>query len=319
MKSITHKFISNTRDRLDKTITKNIPNLSRGYVSALIKSGNVTVNEEVICKPSFQSLPKDKIIVNLPPPKELTSKPLKADLDIIFENNDILAINKPTNLCVHPSHGHTDNTLINILLYHYPQFKNFDPINNIYRPGIVHRLDKDTSGLLVIAKNQIALNHLQHDLKNKKWIKKYYALVLNDSGQSRGTIDQNIIRSSRHRKKYTTTSTLQGKTAVTHYQVIQNFQFNRHTLSLVDITLETGRTHQIRVHLTSVNMPIIGDQIYCNKISQKISKQFKIKRQLLHAYSLKIINPTTKRPKTFKSSLPQNFQDIISSLQIIKF
>ncbi|MFA4930731.1 MAG: RluA family pseudouridine synthase [Patescibacteria group bacterium] len=315
MKPIVHQFIANQSSRLDKIITINIHNLSRGYIAALIKSGHARINQKIIYKPSHQVKIGDQIHIQIPPPQELTLQAQKADLDIIYENNDILVINKPAGIAVHPGPGHLHNTLVNILLYHYPDFKNFDPINNIYRPGIVHRLDKDTSGLLVIAKNQASLNQLQSDIKNQKWTKKYYALVLNNQYQSRGVIRKNITRSHSDRKKFATTMTKQGKTAITRYQTMQNFSFHGDNLSLVDVQIETGRTHQIRVHLLSENMPVIGDQTYYTKTSSKISKLLKIKRQLLHAYSLKIINPSSRRKKNLISELPTDFSEIINSIK----
>ena len=316
-KEIIHDILADSPERLDKCIAKHITNLSRGYISALIKTGNIQVNKTKIIKPSHKVKKTDIITIILPPPKKLTLKPQKADLDIVFSNQDYLVINKPPGMTVHPSHGHTENTLVNVLLYHYPEFKNFEPINNIYRPGIVHRLDKNTSGLLIVAKNQSTLKKFQADIKERKWKKYYYALVLNNNQYDRGVINKNIIRNPHDRKKFSPTNTAKGKTAITKYKTLKNYHFNNHHISLLEINIITGRTHQIRVHLASENIFILGDTSYFNKDSKKITKLLRINRQLLHAFKLIISDPKNKKQK-YEIKLPDDFVSTINHLSMIK-
>lgn len=305
-----YSVISTSIDRLDKIIAQKFPHFSRSYISQLIKNNFVQINNTIITKPAHQSRVGDNITIKIPPPTLIELIPKNEKLDIIFANQDILVINKPPFLPVHPSHGHVNDTLINILIHHFPKFKEFAPINGIHRPGIVHRLDQNTSGLIVVAKNQTAQQKLSQDLKNKKWTKKYLAVVLNNLEKSKGVIQKNIIRDPHHRQKFTTTSLDKGKTAITHFKVIKNINIAKQNLSLVEILLETGRTHQIRVHLASEDMPILGDNLYFSKESQKISKLLKINRQLLHSYYLKIIHPTTSKPIKFETNPPTDFDFI---------
>jgi 23S rRNA pseudouridine1911/1915/1917 synthase len=307
-----NSFTAKSNTRIDLSIKSEYPDLSRNFITSLIKQKLVNINNVTILKSSSLVKPNDIIEFCLPKPQTQNITPLDSPLDIIYEDNDILVINKPPFLPVHPSHGHQHDTLINILIHHYPEFKNFEAINGIYRPGIIHRLDKDTSGILVIAKNQKSMKTLQTDIKDKIWTKKYQAIVLNDSQKGRGVITKNIVRSSSDRQKFGISNLNKGKTAITNYSVLENYDYNKHHFSLVDIHIETGRTHQIRVHLLSENMPILGDTVYHTKDSQKISKSLNIDRQLLHAYSLEIIHPITKTKLKFTSQIPPDFEKIIS-------
>ncbi len=302
--------------RLDKIIANHLPKYSRAYIAQLIKQQHATVNQNIIDKPSYQVNCDDQIVLKIPPSTPLTISATKGSLDIIYEDQNFICLNKPSNLPVHTSFGHQTDTLVNILLYHYPNFINFQPINNVLRPGIVHRLDKDTSGLIIVAKNQDTLNFFQQEIKNHHWQKKYQALVLNDYGQSRGVIIKNIHRHPHKRQQFTTTKLInKGKTAETIYQSTSNYQYQNHQFCLLDVEIKTGRTHQIRVHLLSENMPIIGDQTYFNKDSKKISQLLKINRQLLHAYYLKIRNPQTLKTQIFQINLPLDFQKILSIIK----
>lgn len=311
-----YKFKNEYSERLDIAISKHLKQYSRSYINFLIKNSHLAINGNNIVKPSYHAKIGDLINIEIPETSTLNLNPKNSPLDIVFENNDLIVINKPSEITVHPSYGHNDDTLVNILIYHYPDLKKtFSAINNIHRPGIVHRLDKDTTGLIIIAKNQTTLNQLQQDLKNKLWQKKYYALVLNNEHKIKGTINKNIIRNQYNRKQFTSTATEKGKTAITKYKVKKNFTLNGNNLSLMEVELETGRTHQIRVHMLSENMPLIGDQTYCTKQSKEISKKLSVARQLLHAFSLKIKNPSTKKKMTFSAPLPNDFQDIIQLIE----
>ncbi len=308
-------FINKSQNRIDLAIKTTYPHLSRTFISDLIKQQCVLVNQQFINKPSLQVKPHDNIIIHIPVPQPSNIVPYDQPLNIVYEDNDLLVINKPPFLPIHPSYGHQNDTLVNILIYHFPSFKDFSAINGIFRPGIIHRLDMNTSGLLVVAKNQPSMNILQNDIQNRKWTKKYYALVLNNNNRSRGLINTNIVRCTSDRKKYCPTHLNQGKSAITNYATIQNYQYQSNQISLTDIQIETGRTHQIRVHLLSEDMPILGDPLYHNKESQKLSKMLHIKRQLLHAYHLEIFHPITQEKLIFNLPLPDDFQQIISIMQ----
>jgi len=307
MNKKTEKFIAQTAGRLDQIIQQEINPPSRNFVINLIKDGCVTVNQIVARKSGTTIKSGDQIQINWPTTQRASLKPLNQPLDIIFENQDYLVINKPPFLPVHPSYGHLDDTLINILAFHYPDFKKFGHINQTLRPGIVHRLDMNTSGLIVIAKNQNTLNQFQQDIKDKKWHKSYLAWVLNNSQRSRGVLKKNLVRSPHDRKKFTVTATDQGKTAITRYQIINSIKYEKNTLSQVKISIETGRTHQIRVHLLNENLPILGDEIYHTKDSKLISKQLKINRQLLHAAELTILDPHFHQPLSYTAPAPADF------------
>ena len=295
--------------RLDLLIAGAKLNISRSLAAELIKNGQVLINKQKVIKPGYQCQSGQLISINLPPAKELKLIPTKGKLDIVFSGNDFLIINKPPFVPVHPSFGHQNDTLVNILLHHYPKLaQTFQPINNIHRPGIVHRLDMNTSGLIVVAKNQDSLQKLQLDLQKQHWQKKYYALVFNNSQKDGGVIDKNIVRDPKHRQKYLATSLNRGKTAKTSYKIIKNFYYKQSLISLVDVQIATGRTHQIRVHLLAENMPILGDTVYFNKESAKLTKELKIPRQLLHAYYLKIDN------QAFQIGLPNDFQAVVDKL-----
>lgn len=310
------QFQSSNAGRLDLVIKKQLPAYSRSFINSLIKNNSVAINSLTVNKPSHMAKQGDKIKIIIPPAKSLNLIPLSGQIKILYEDHNLLAIDKPAGLPVHPSHGHSQDTLINLLIYQYPDFaKQFLPINNIHRPGIVHRLDKDTSGIIVIAKNQSTLNSLQEQIRQKLWAKKYLTLALNPIKQSRGEIQENIIRDRHHRQKFTITASGRGKSAHTSFQVKENYIFQQKFISLLDIQIYTGRTHQIRVHLSHHNMPILGDKIYNSKNSQLISKRLSITRQLLHAYYLKIINPDTKKEIIINSALPNDFSNVISKLK----
>ncbi len=309
------KFTSTSAGRLDKIINSHIDDLSRNYISKLIKDNHITVNNILTNKPSTNVKVGDIIQFTIPPAISQDIVPKNDHLDIVFEDKHMFVINKPPHLPVHPSYGHFDDTLVNILMYHYPKFKTFAPINGIHRPGIIHRLDQDTSGLIVIAKTVQAMQKLANDLKNKKWTKKYFALCLNNTNKTNGTITKNIIRNPRDRKKFIATSFDRGKTAITHYQSLENYTYQKNTISLMDISIETGRTHQIRVHLNSEKMPILGDKQYFTKESQKFSKTLQIDRQLLHSYYLKLIHPDNGKIIEFSTPKPLDFKQAINNLK----
>ncbi len=286
--------------RLDYYLSLEMNELSRSYAQKLIKDKVVTVNGRYK-KQSYIVNEGDIIELVLPDKEELKLEKENIPLDIIFEDNDIVVINKPQGLVVHPAPGNYTGTLVNALLYH---IDNLSTINGIIRPGIIHRIDKDTSGLLIIAKNDYSHKVLSNDLKNHEINREYIALCHGRLKQSNGTIDMPIGRDLRNRKKMAVTQ-VNSKNAITHFTVLKNFD----NYSLLKLKLETGRTHQIRVHLSHINHPIVGDPLY-----SKISNEFGINKQMLHAFKIKFNHPRSKEMMTFYAPFPNEFKNIIKKI-----
>lgn len=293
------KLISNEKEeRLDTFIKKNLTEYSREYIKSLIKNGDVLVNGE-IKKPSYKIKEKDIVEIKIPEPKELSLKPENLKIEILYEDDDIAIVNKPQGMLTHPTSKKREGTLVNALLYH---LKNLSQIGGVLRPGIVHRLDKDTSGLLVVAKNDFAHQLLSRDLKERKIKRIYYALVKGDLNQKEGTIS--IPLTKNFKSKRFVKPSLVGKEAETFFKVIKRYK----GYTLLEISLKTGRTHQIRVHLSFIGYPIIGDKIYGVPVPQ-------LKGQLLHAKKLIINHPRTGERLEFDSPLPDYFENFLKSLQ----
>ncbi len=296
--------ITNENDigaRLDKYLSNNIEGKSRSFIQGLIDSNSVLVNEKEV-KSNYKLRLSDEITVIMPEPIELDVKPEKIDLNIVYEDKDIIVLNKPQGVVVHPAPGNYTGTLVNGLLYHC---KDLSGINGVIRPGIVHRIDKDTSGILVIAKNDEAHNILAAQFKEHSIKREYYALVEGRFNNLEGTIDKPIGRNKKDRLKMAIVD--DGKRAVTHYNVLE--QYNNGT-SLIKCTLETGRTHQIRVHMASIGHPLVGDPLYGLK-----KQRFKLQGQVLHAKTLGFIHPTTKEYIEFDSELPKYYLDLLDYLR----
>lgn len=288
-------------ERLDSYISNELDEISRTYLQKLIKDKLIEVNG-LYKKPSYLVKEGDRIIVLLPEPKKLDIIPEDIPLNIIYEDEDLVIINKPQDMVVHPAPGNYTGTLVNALLYH---INNLSSINGIIRPGIVHRLDKDTSGILIIAKNDFAHRELSEQLKNRKVYREYIALINGVIKDDKGTIDAPIGRDPKDRKKMTVIST-NSKEAITHYEVIDRFT----KYSLVKVNLETGRTHQIRVHFLSINHPVVGDPVY-----SKGKNEFNLDKQLLHARKLGFIHPRSKGYMEFECEVPETFKNIIKNLK----
>lgn len=290
MKKIKYK---GTEKRLDAYLKDKL-DLSRTYIQKLINENFVTVNNKK-SKPSYKLESGDIIEYNTPPAKKLNVQAENIPIDIIYEDKHLLVINKPAGLVVHPARGNYSGTLVNAILHHCP---NLSGIGGVERPGIVHRLDKYTSGLIIIAKDDKTHKDLSQQFKDHKVEKKYLALVHGTPLNTEGEITKNIARHPKDRKKFiaTSLSSSEGKTAVTYYKMIKSFN----TTSLLEITPKTGRTHQIRVHLQSIGHPIIGDPYYSNKKTKK-------EGQLLHAYYLKFAHPITNKRITITTKLPERF------------
>jgi 23S rRNA pseudouridine1911/1915/1917 synthase len=305
--------------RLDKFLTENLKNLSRSQIKKIIVSKNIKINKKQIIASSEKIKENDLIEVNMPEIKTDYIKPKKINLDIIYEDEDIIVINKNSGLIVHPGAGNKDETLVNGLLYLYKN--NLSNLNGEFRPGIVHRIDKDTSGIIVVAKNNHAHALLSEQFSKHTISRKYVALVWGVIRPLNGKISTLISRSKKNRQLMSVSDRL-GKKAITNYKTIKTFSSKEiPKISLVECILETGRTHQIRVHLEYKGNPLVGDKKYGKKKTKfkKINKKFNeilssFSRQALHAKSLGFIHPTKKKFVNFDSKLPNDFRKMLDFL-----
>ena len=286
--------------RIDKFIANVASDLTRSRIQGLISDGNITVNGKVV-KANYKVREQDIIKILIPDAVPVDIPAEDIPLDIVYEDDDILIVNKPKGMVVHPAPGHYTGTLVNALMYHCKD--NLSGINGELRPGIVHRIDMDTTGLLVVCKNDKAHNFVAEQLKEHSITRKYQAIVYNAFKDEEGIVEGNIGRHPNDRKKMTITPN--GKEAITHYKVLKNM--GKYTL--IECQLETGRTHQIRVHMSSINHPLLGDEIYGPK-----NCPFKLQGQVLHAKTLGFIHPTTKEYMEFDSELPAYFTKLIDTL-----
>jgi len=274
--------------------------LTRSRIDNLVRGGYVKVNGNSIIR-AIKLKAGDIIEINIPPPLDLEIKPENIPLDIIYEDNDLLVVNKPKGMVVHPAHGNYNRTLVNALLYHCKD--SLSGINGIIRPGIVHRIDKNTSGLLIVAKNDISHVKLSEQIKAHSFTREYEAMACGYFRESSGTIDAPIGRHHTDRKKMCVTYE-NSRNAVTHYEVIKQYGGYAH----LKLKLETGRTHQIRVHLSYINHPVLGDDVY--------GKPYKnIEGQCLHARKIGFIHPSTGKYMEFKSELPEYFLKILRIIE----
>ena len=288
-------------ERLDKAIAMLNSELSRSFISKLLKEEKITVNGNVE-KPSYKVKENDEIFIEDIVDKKSDIKEEDIPLDVVYEDEDIIIINKPQGMVVHPANGHYSGTLVNALMF---QADSLSSINGVIRPGIVHRIDKDTSGLLCVAKNDNAHHFLAEQLKDHTMAREYIALVRGIIKENSGTIEMPIGRDKKDRQKMAVVK--EGKTAITHFQVLERFK--EHTL--VKCQLVSGRTHQIRVHMSAINHPVEGDPLYAGKNYDKIYKE----GQLLVAYKLKLIHPKTKKEMVFEIPLPEYFENVLANLR----
>ena len=306
-------------ERLDVYLSKNMKNYTRSFIKKLILQKLVSVNRKISTSPSLKIKKNDRIIVKIVKKREKELIPKKIKLNIIYEDSDILVINKPKGLVVHPGAGNFQNTLANGLVFRYK--KNLSNINGDFRPGIVHRIDKETSGLLVIAKNNLSHSILSEQFSNHTIKRKYDCLVWGVIRPLNGRIETLIARNKNNRQLMTV-SEINGKRAVTNYKTLKVFASkDTPKISLVECELETGRTHQIRVHFKYKGTSLIGDEQYGKKNIKfkKINKQFlenlkSIKGQALHAKTLEFIHPTQKKWMSFGSNHPLDFEKMLSFL-----
>ncbi|MPW26023.1 RluA family pseudouridine synthase [Alkalibaculum sp. M08DMB] len=298
-----YNFIIKEQDlkkRLDQFLSEVIPDLSRTYIKKLIEDDNVTVNLDK-SKVSYKLQEGDEVQIGVPTPEKINVEPQDINLDIVYEDEHLVVVNKVQGMVVHPAPGNYSDTLVNALLFH---IKDLSDINGVYRPGIVHRIDKDTSGLLVVAKSDLAHKSLSIQLKDHTINRKYIALVEGTIVEENGTIDAPIGRHQNNRKKMTVTDK-NSKNAITHFKVIRRFNKN----TLIEAKLKTGRTHQIRVHMSFIGHPVVGDNTY-GLIKQKLYS----KGQLLHAYLLGFDHPSTGEYMEFSSEVPKYFQAVLDEL-----
>lgn len=287
--------------RIDQLLAQKIPDISRSRIQKLIEQGNITVRDKQI-KANYKVRQGDVVKVNIPEPVVLDVRPEDIDIEILYEDEDIAVVNKPQGMVVHPAAGNYSGTLVNALM---ARCSSLSTINGVIRPGIVHRIDKDTSGVLVIAKNDSAHRSLAEQIKVHSVKRVYYAIVEGVIKQDSGTVDAPIGRHPVERKKMAVVSK-NGRRAVTHYRVIERFKKN----TLIEARLETGRTHQIRVHMAYIGHPLVGDQVYGYK-----KQRFNLKGQALHAKTLGIIHPSTGEYMEFTTPLPEYFQKLIEKLR----
>lgn len=291
------------KDDVDKRIDSFLASeldYTRSYLKKLILDGLVKVNGSSI-KPNYKLKEGDSVDVNIPKAKEIDLRPENIPLDIIYEDDDIIVINKPQGMVVHPAPGNYNGTLVNALLYHC---KNLSGINGELRPGIVHRLDKDTSGVMVVAKNDKAHLDLSNQIKERTILKKYIAIVEGVIKDDEGSIEVPIGRDHVERKKMAVTE--YGRYALTLYKVLERYKNN----SLIEATIKTGRTHQIRVHMSYIGHPIVGDEVYGYK-----KQRFNLLGQALHSKLLGLVHPSKKIYMEFEAPIPEYFERLINILK----
>ena len=290
--------------RLDQYIAGRCMDLSRSYIQKLIKESRVTINKNIQTKTKTAVQESDIVNVSLPDPKELEIKPQDIPLDILYEDNDVLVVNKPKGMVVHPAPGHYDDTRVNAVLYHCRD--NLSGINGVLRPGIVHRIDKDTTGALIVCKNDKAHQKIADQLRAHTITRSYRAIVYNNFSEDEGMINAPIGRHPTNRKKRMVTEK-NSKEAITHYKVLDHLN---HKFNYIECRLETGRTHQIRVHMSHIGHPLLGDEIY-----GPVNSKFKnLQGQTLHAATIGFIHPTTEEYMEFSAPLPDYFEKLLKTL-----
>ena len=289
--------------RIDLVLSLQLQEVSRSFVQKLLEKGAVTVNGKVCDSKKYKVNNGDEIEITVPEPEELKIEAENIPLDIVYEDDDLMVVNKPRGMVVHPAVGNENGTLVNAIMYHCGD--RLSSINGVIRPGIVHRIDKDTSGLLMIAKNDMAHESLSQQLAEHSITRRYEALVFNNFNEDEGTVDAPIGRDPKNRLKQAVTSQ-NSKHAVTHWRVLE--RFGKYTL--VEAKLETGRTHQIRVHMSYIKHPLVGDFVYGpNK------QPFSVEGQLLHAKILGFVHPRTGQYMEFERPRPEIFEETLNKIR----
>lgn len=305
---MVHAFLAPSPDRLDKLVAAHVPDVSRSQAQRLIESGHVSVNGRVIVKPALVVAAEAQLSVEVPAPAPSTAIAEDIPLDIIYEDKDVIVVNKAAGMVVHPAVGHTSGTLVNAVLGHDPELEG---VGDEARPGIVHRLDKDTSGLILIAKNDRAHRDLQAKFSDHRIQKTYLALVDGWPPTDTGRIEAAIGRDVNDRQRMAVVPAAKGRMAITEYKVLEHFENRgngRH--SWVEVNLLTGRTHQIRVHFAYLRCPIVGDTVYGHA-----KPSLPIRRQCLHAARLTLTLPGKRKPVTFEAPLPADIEHLFDFLR----
>lgn len=292
--------------RIDAYLAKKYEDMSRVAVKRLIDEEKILVNNKKT-KASYKVQENDEITIEEEIPKEIELKAQNIPLEILYEDNDIIVVNKPKGMVVHPANGNPDGTLVNAVMAICHD--SLSGIGGEIRPGIVHRLDKDTSGVIVVAKNDKAHINLSEQIKNHEVEKTYLALVKGFVKENEATINMPIGRSTSNRKKMAVTKS--GKQAITHFKVIKRYKTHKQDYALLEVKIETGRTHQIRVHLSQIGYPIVGDSTYSNG-----KNEWGIEGQCLHAKSLKFKHPITGKEMYIEAKLPQYYEELLRELEI---
>ena len=293
----------NQSTRIDSVLSLLLPETSRSFIQKLIEGGNLRLNGDVITSKKYKLRAGDRVEITLPPPEKLSVEPENIPLDIVYEDSDVLVVNKPKGMVVHPAAGNYTGTLVNAVIYHCGD--RLSSINGVIRPGIVHRIDKDTSGLLMLAKNDAAHESLSKQLAEHSITRRYKALVYNNFAEDSGTVDAPLGRDPKNRLKRAVTEQ-NSKRAVTHWKVTE--RFGKYTL--IEAKLETGRTHQIRVHMAYIKHPLVGDRVY-GPAKQSLARD----GQMLHAEVLGFVHPKTGEYMEFRQPLPTEFRNLLERLR----
>jgi 23S rRNA pseudouridine1911/1915/1917 synthase len=298
--------------RLDRALAAAVPSLSRERLKSLIRSGAVETQGAALRDPAIKVRGGEQLSVAVPEPTPAYNEPQDIPLTIVFEDEHLLVVDKPVGLVVHPAAGNFDGTLVNALLHHCAG--KLSGIGGVARPGIVHRIDKDTSGLLVVAKTDVAHEGLARQFAAHSIDRRYLAIVLGVPKSSAGVVDAALARSAANRKKITIVEGTRGKRSVTHWKRLNVLR----DAALVECQLETGRTHQVRVHMASIGHPLIGDPVYgrAGKTHGKLLKDLQFHRQALHAAALGFTHPVTKRRLSFSSAMPADMQELFNALGV---
>ena len=293
--------------RLDLVLSACLEEFSRSFIQKLFENDRIHVDGEVCREKKLKASVGSVVAIDIPEPERLEVEAENIPLDIVYEDDDVLVVNKPAGMVVHPAPGNYNGTLVNALMYHCGD--NLSSINGVIRPGIVHRIDKDTSGLLMVAKNDKAHASLSQQLADHSLTRKYRAIVYSNIKEDEGTVDKPIGRDPANRLRNAVTE-LNSKEAVTHYRVLERFG----NYTLVEAQLETGRTHQIRVHMSYIKHPLLGDELY-GPTKNKNASKLGAKRQMLHAGVLGFVHPSTGEYIEFESNPPEDFQKVLEKLR----
>lgn len=302
MEKFTYQIgLEEDEERLDKWISVALPDLSRSYIQKCIKDGNVLVNQRPQ-KASYRLKTDDEIVFDVPKAAEPAIEAEDIPLSVLYEDEDVLVVNKPKGMVVHPAPGHYSGTLVNAVMYHCKD--HLSGINGVMRPGIVHRIDRDTTGSLIVCKNDHAHRAIAAQLKEHTITRKYRAIVHGVLKQDSGVVDAPIGRDPKERKKMAVNGKT-GKHAVTHYTVLQRF----HEYTYIECQLETGRTHQIRVHMAHIGYPLLGDEVYCHR-----KDSYHLEGQTLHAMVIGFMHPSSGRYIEVTAPLPEYFEHLLHTL-----